>query len=439
MVDFLENLQRFSKNQAIIFNDEIYTYECLFKEIKSIKKLLDSKLKDSEVVAVICKFSYTSIALVLALAIKKCIIATFAKFDEKNIDNSYANFIIKENLEIIKANNTKTHKLIQNLQKTKNSGLILHSSATTGKAKVMLHNLDEMFRIRARKVEKKLRILAILAFDHIGGIDVFIRALSIGATLVIPKNKTTSEILKALQNHKVQILPATPTFLSLLMLDESFKEYDLSSIKSISYGAEAMSEALLKKLNQTFKDIKIEQKFGTSETGSFVVKSKNNESLFIKIDDKNVEYKIVENELYLKSKTQILGYLNINEGFEDGWFKTGDLVETTEDGYLKIIGRSKEIINIGGLKVLPNEVENVILELDFIKDAIVFGEKNIITNESVSCEILLKENIDQQIAKKEILKHARANLEKHKIPTKIKFVGKLSLNERFKKKRINNA
>lgn len=436
MLEFLENLQRFSNNEAIIFNDISYTYENFINDINKTKTKLDLSFSDGEVVALIGDFSYQNIATFFALALKKCIIVPFIKFDENNIKSSFVNFIIDENLQITKTNITSTHKLIQILQNSKHSGLILHSSATTGKAKIMLHNLDKMLQIFLEKNEKKLRVLGILAFDHIGGIDVMLRVLSIGSTLVIPKNKTTMQILKTLEKQKVQVLPASATFLNLLMLNADFKSYDLSSVSNISYGAEIMSETLLKKLNQNFKNTKISQKFGTSETGSFVVKSKSNDSLFMKIDDKNIEYKIVENELYLKSKTQILGYLNVDESFVDGWFKTGDLVQNTEEGYLKIIGRSKEIINVGGLKVLPIEIENVILELDFIKDVLVFGEKNTITNESVSCEIILKENIDQSIAKKQILKHIRANLEKHKIPTKIKFISNLELNDRFKKKRV---
>jgi len=75
--------------------------------------------------------------------------------------------------------------------------------------------------------------------------------------------------------------------------------------------------------------------------------------------------------LWLKSKTQIMGYLNapMDSFTEDGWFKTGDLVEVTDDGYIKIIGRSKEVINVGGEKVLPAEVESIIpnLEIEKIK------------------------------------------------------------------------
>jgi acyl-coenzyme A synthetase/AMP-(fatty) acid ligase len=80
----------------------------------------------------------------------------------------------------------------------------------------------------------------------------------------------------------------------------------------------------------------------------------------------------------------------------DGWFKTGDLVEELEDGYLKIIGRSKEVINVGGQKVLPAEVESVILSMKEIDDCMVYSESNVITGQTVVCDVVLhepKENI----------------------------------------------
>ena len=71
----------------------------------------------------------------------------------------------------------------------------------------------------------------------------------------------------------------------------------------------------------------------------------------------------------MRSKTQVLGYLNASmESFtKDGWFRTGDLVEELEGGYIRIVGRNKEVINVGGEKVLPAEVESVLLEIGELK------------------------------------------------------------------------
>lgn len=92
----------------------------------------------------------------------------------------------------------------------------------------------------------------------------------------------------------------------------------------ITYGTETMPQSLLLKLKEVFPKVKFLQTFGTSETGISTTSSKSSNSLFMKLEDINGEYKIVENELWLRSKTQVLGYLNASmDSFtSDGWFKT---------------------------------------------------------------------------------------------------------------------
>jgi acyl-CoA synthetase (AMP-forming)/AMP-acid ligase II len=121
---------------------------------------------------------------------------------------------------------------------------------------------------------------------------------------------------------------------------------------------------------------------------------------------------------------------------EDGWFRTGDLVEELDDGYIRIKGRSKEVINVGGEKVMPTEVESVVLELDEVNDCLAYGQKNAITGQIVAVQISLKKNVDPKDAKSIIRKHCKTQLDNYKVPAKIEFVDKVDLSDRFKKKRI---
>ena len=128
------------------------------------------------------------------------------------------------------------------------------------------------------------------------------------------------------------------------------------------------------------------------------------------------------------------------ENFVDGYFKTGDLVESKKvDGeeYIRIIGRAKELINVGGEKVLPQEVEGVIMQIDGILDCLVYGEKNAITGQIVSCEVVIDENkISASEIKKIIRNFCREKLETFKIPSRVVCKASLESSERFKKKRI---
>jgi len=198
-----------------------------------------------------------------------------------------------------------------------------------------------------------------------------------------------------------------------------------------------MPETLLFKLKAKLPSVKFLQTFGTSETGIAKTTSLSSSSVFLKFNDPNQEYKIIEDELWLRSKTQVLGYINhSNENFtDDGWFKTGDRVEETSDGFIKIVGRTKELINVGGEKVMPSEVESVILELDSIQDCIVRSEKNAITGQMVCAEVVLNDGFDFKNEKIIIKKHCKQRLDAYKVPVRIVEINEVLFTNRFKKNR----
>ena len=149
--------------------------------------------------------------------------------------------------------------------------------------------------------------------------------VSTGALLVVPENRDPETVAQSIQDHSVKLLPASPTFLNLFLMSGVPNKYDLSSVRYITYGTEPMPESLLNRIKESFPDTALIQTFGTSETGISQTISRSSTSTLIKFDDPNTEYKIVEGELWLKSKSQILGYLNHNMSrfTEDGWFMTG--------------------------------------------------------------------------------------------------------------------
>ena len=122
---------------------------------------------------------------------------------------------------------------------------------------------------------------------------------------------------------------------------------------------------------------------------------------------------------------------------EDGWFMTGDLVEQ-EGEYIKIKGRLKEVINVGGEKVLPAEVENILLSHPFIKDCTVHGETSPITGQTVIASVSVNVELDKKLIKKKLKSFCKDNMEAYKIPTKFKFVDATEYSNRFKKVRDKN-
>ena len=432
---------------AIIYNGKKYSYNELYIKIKEIENFIKDKIKSGEVVAILADYSFVSIALFFALYENKNIIAPITSTSQKEIDGkvkeSFSTKIINlenENLVITNIKSEASHKIINDLQTSKCAGLILFSSGSTGAPKAMIHNLDTLVDSYGDKKQKQINMLVFLMFDHIGGINTMLNILSMNATMIIPQNRNADDICKLIEEYKIAVLPSSPTFLNLILINRSYEKYDLSSLRMITYGTETMPEGLLGRLKAVFSKVKFLQTFGTSETGIAATSSKSSSSTFMKIDDENLEYKIVDNELWLRSKTQILGYLNRSmESFtNDGWFKTGDLVELDNEGFIKIIGRNKEIINVGGQKVLPSEVESVLLGMDEIEDCLVYGEQNAITGQSVSCDVVLKSGVEADGLKILVRKFCKDKLDNFKIPTRVNVVQKTEFTERFKKSRIKS-
>ena len=441
---FIENFKNFDEKVAIVFNNQSYTYSELYDQIKIIEDRILSQIKRGEVVSILSDYSFESIALLIALYKNKNTIVpittTIESEVKERIKESYTNKIIKivnKNYLIEESGSDEKHQMIKNLQTSSQSGLVLFSSGSTGKPKAMIHNFDNLVEHYKEKKEKSLNMILFLMFDHIGGLNTLLNILSMGATMIIPENRNADDVCKLLQDYKIRVLPSSPTFLNLILMTKSHEKYDLKSLRMITYGTEPMPESLLNRLKESFPRVKFLQTFGTSETGIANTYSKSSSSTFMKIDDPELEYKIVDNELWLKSKTQVIGYLNssMDSFTEDGWFKTGDLVETAEDGFIKIIGRNKEVINVGGEKVLPIEIESVILEIPEIEDVMVYSEANSILGQAVVCDVV--SILDKKEAKKLVRRFCKDKLDNYKIPTKVIVVEKTNFGDRFKKIRRN--
>lgn len=441
---FLEKLVFFDKKISIIHLNTEFTYYELYNEIIHNKsKLQKLKIKTGEVVFLLGDYSFNSISLFFSLALNGNIIVPITSENDQEIKERIS--IIQPDWVIDLKNKTETkcenknyaerHKLLGSLIESNTAGLILFSSGSTGKPKAMIHDLENLLKFYIDKKGRDMNFLVFLMFDHIGGLNTLFNCLSMGVTITIPQNRNPDDIAKLIEKFKINVLPSSPTFLNLMYISNVFDIYDLRSIKMITYGTEAMPESLLMKLKFKLPGVKFLQTFGTSETGIIKTSSLSSSSTFLKFDDPSQEFKIVNSELWLRSKTQILGYINhSNESFtEDGWFMTGDIVEQTHDGYLKIIGRKNDVINVGGEKVLPAEVESVIMELNFIEDCIVKAENNSITGQMVCADVVMKQGYDFKNEKLNIKKYCMQKLDSYKVPVRITHISQVEVTNRFKK------
>ncbi|MBM3867450.1 MAG: long-chain fatty acid--CoA ligase [Verrucomicrobia bacterium] len=325
------------------------------------------------------------------------------------------------------------HPLFGQLAEQRTAGLILFSSGTSGTPKAMVQDFGKLLGSYQSRRESDLAMLALLGFDHIGGLNTLLNTLAAGALLAVPPSRAPADVAATIVRHKVAILPASPTFLNLLLTAGLTDE--LSSLRVITYGAEPMPESLLARLKAAFPRVRFIQTFGTSETGITRTESPEPGSTFLRFEDPDLEWKVVDDELWLRSRTQVAGYLNAgNERFTaDGWFRTGDKVEQGPNGTLRVLGRMGEMINVGGEKLMPAEVESVVLGVPGVADCRVRGEPHPLTGQSVVVDVVTA-HADHEALRAAIRSACRARLARHKIPTRVTFVASVS-GERLKKTR----
>jgi acyl-coenzyme A synthetase/AMP-(fatty) acid ligase len=328
----------------------------------------------------------------------------------------------------------ETHPLIQKLQQEGRPGLILFTSGSTGKPKGVVHDFGRLLT-KFHKLRPALCTLNFLLFDHWGGLNTLLHCLANGSPVVLPETRTPDYVCQLMERHRVELLPASPTFLNMLLLSKAYVGRDLGALRLITYGSEPMPSATLTGLRAAFPNVELRQTYGLIELGVLRAKSQSSDSLWVKVGGEGYDLRVVDGILQIKADAAMLGYLNAPTPFtEDGFFITGDRVEVDGE-YMRFLGRDSELINVGGQKVFPSEVEAVLLECDLVQDAVVYGQRHPITGKIVCADIELRGSLDEGEARRSIKRFCGQRVEPFKVPVKIQFVQGGLHNDRLKRQR----
>lgn len=256
--------------------------------------------------------------------------------------------------------------------------------------------------------------------------------LCIGCTLLLLPKFTTSNITKVMKEQVVTVLFAVP-FMYKLLSESNYKEPQIFKTLKICVSAGApLSENVLYKFYE-LSGVHIMQDYGSTETGVMAINT--NPAEFISSVGKAVgsrEFKIITSTKYredrgillTRSKCDLRRYLypeSANNNIIDGWINLGDIGHMDEDRNLYVIGRESNMINCGGLKVDPNEVEVVILEMSGVIEVVVVGQASKVYGEVVKAIIVS----DGSITDKDIVNYCNDRLRKHKIPKIVSFVNEI--------------
>jgi long-chain acyl-CoA synthetase len=406
--------------------------ELKFSDIINEEQINLDIVKPGDVVALIGDFNASSISTLLRLIDLKTIVVPLTidtkKTHEYFFESALVDVVINDG-KIKQLKHNKHHTLIANLRKKSHAGLILFSTGTTGRPKAILHDMT-MFLERFQTPRPMLKMINFLLFDHIGGINTLLHTIFNSGVVVAPIDRNVDSILQTCAKYKVEVLPTTPTFLRLMLLSGVVPSKIPDCLKIITYGTERMDQFTLNELCKLLPNVDFRQTYGMSELGIVRVKSKSRNSLYMTIGGEGVETKIDNKVLKIRSKTRMVGYLNAESPFnEDGWYDTKDIVDE-QDGYIKITGRTGDVINVGGLKFMASEVERIALMHPNIGLVKAYAKDNPLTGQHV--EILINSIEKNKIDKKVIKAYFKSHLPAHMVPKRIIF-DEVKVSHRFKK------
>ncbi|MBT8181757.1 MAG: AMP-binding protein, partial [Eudoraea sp.] len=261
---------------------------------------------------------------------------------------------------------------------------------------------------------------------HFAGLQVFFQALFNKNALVFVFQRDFKKVYKDLEEHQVSNMSCTPTFMKLLL---GSIENPLEQVKVLTFGGERFDPKIMEGVSKYFPNAKISNVYASTEAGSLL----RGQGEYFSIPDRYKDLIRIENDELLihhdllgESKTFAL---------HGNWYHTGDKVEYIDETRFKFKNRDSDLINVGGYKINPIEIEGVISKISGVSDVLVMGRKNSLLGNVIVAEIISDGSLTEPEIKKLIKDEVGHQLQSYKMPHKIKFVKSFQLTRTGKVKR----
>ena len=366
--------------------------------------------------------------IILSLLLEEELILLDSDFSDEEVEkltgrsnfSSFTKIIDPRKLPVISLKN-------ELISKIKNTGpqwnITLFTSGTTGLPKKVKHTFQSLNRF-VKITEKNTDDVWGFAYNptHIAGIQVFFQALLNGNSIIRLFGLSTDLVFNSIEQYGITHISATPTFYRLLYpINKIFP-----NVVRITVGGEKFDEKTIDKLKPAFPNSKITNVYASTEAGTlFAAKG----DVFTVKAEMEKFVKIENNQLFIHKYM-----MGLTENKINSWYNTGDIVEIVSENPLqfRFVSRKNEMINVGGYKVNPNEVEEVIRTINGISDVRVFAKSNSVLGNIICCEIV---KFDENLDEAKIRSFLQTQLQEYKIPRFIKFVNELSTTRTGKIKR----
>lgn len=275
--------------------------------------------------------------------------------------------------------------------------VLVLTSGTSGVPRAARHDWRKVVgSVRRPDDRAGTRWLLAYNLNQFAGLQVLVHVLVSSGTLVVPATRRPVDVLATIADHAVTHVSGTPTFWRQLVGQIRPDEGGELPLRQITLGGEAVQQRLLDDLRARFPSARVSQVYAATEFGSAISVTDGRAGLPVSVlergDDADVQVRIVDGELHVRTRIGMLGY-HSEPRVGDGWRATGDLVEVDGDR-IHFVGRTTEIINVGGVKVHPLPVEERAAAAPGVLLARAFGRPNPITGQIVALDIVATPDAD---------------------------------------------
>ncbi len=316
----------------------------------------------------------------------------------------------------------------------------IFTSGSTGRPKPVCHTWGSLTRpVRSGRSSAPLCWLLTYRPHLYAGLQVFLHCLLNQETLVMPEEGMAVEgLLDLMCRYGVTSISATPSYWRRLVALGHHESLKAVPLEQITLGGEAVDQQLLSALNRLYPRARLVHIYATSELGRcFSVKDAlaGFPADFLgRVTEDGVELKVEDGELHVRSANAVPGLNEVagSPGGEPDWVATADLVERVGDRYF-FVGRRSDVINVGGNKVHPLRVEQVVQVVPGVRDARVFAQRSSLVGEMVACEFVTEPGFDPECVKQAIQKTCLDRLNAHERPRLVRAAASITLSGAGKK------
>lgn len=336
-----------------------------------------------------------------------------------------------QNIKVFTIDDLNFSKEDQQKNSSEDTMWLIPTSGTTSKPKLVKHTLSSLTAsaLRTKNEHDETQVCA-LFYDptRYAGYQTIFFSLLNGHKLLTPMlSETINERVKKCIEERVTHISATPTLWRKILMSSMSTRIPL---KQIVLGGESVDQRTLDALRKQFPNSKITHVYASTEAGLGLSVSDGLAGFPLKFLENSVspvQIAFRKNRLFLRSQSVALGYCDDADLKDlDGWVDTGDLVKIEGQRFF-VIGRANGTINIGGDKVNPNKVRQILLEHPHVIEARVYGKKNPISGTLLAADVMLDYNVDEVTGKESVLAYIKERLHLKERPRIVRIVDNINV------------